>query len=186
MFGGHVSSLTLSEIKKTLKMDTHTLAMWQFVVGSFQRKKAEHALVWKEESSPLSLHSHLLRCLRSCSRDWNLFVYFILFYLILWAFSAKNLHHLSRKKKKYSLFHALPLNFCLMRSLSLRIGAAGRSYCCHRSLEALPSLSRRGDRLTALGAPASGGWEQRKGALLLLLAAKPACRWGNEASQFRF
>lgn len=186
VWGACVLSDTFRDKKNLEDGHTHTLAMWQFLVGSFQRKKAEHALVWKEESSPLSLHSPLLRCLRSCSRDWNLFVYFILFYLILWAFSAKNLHHLSRKKKKYSLFHALPLNFCLMWSLSLRIGAAGRSYCCHRSLEALPSLSRRGDRLTALGAPASGGWEQRKGVLLLLLAAKPACRWGNEASQFRF
>lgn len=59
----------------------YTLALWQTVVGSFQMKKAEHALLWKEPS-PLALQSHLHRCLRMCSRDWKLFVYFISFYLI--------------------------------------------------------------------------------------------------------
>lgn len=78
VWGACVLSDTFRDKKNLEDGHTHTLAMWQFLVGSFQRKKAEHALVWKEESSPLSLHSHLLRCLRSCSRDWNLFVYFVL------------------------------------------------------------------------------------------------------------
>lgn len=76
------SSLTLSEIKKKLEDGPiHTLALWQTVVGSFQMKKAEHSLLWKEPS-PLALQSHLHRCLRMCSSDWKLFVYSISFYLI--------------------------------------------------------------------------------------------------------